>query len=225
MWGWCGKTSAPYGGATYKSNEVPDVTEKGLIDLCVDVNTNFKTIQPGEFVWLPGHCGVYIGDDLVVESTPKWTNGVLISGINERVYEGRNRIWTKHGKLPWVSYEEVAPVQPAEPIVPAKKNLDAVALDVYKGKYGNEPNRSKKLQAEGYSKEEIKKIQSKVDELANAGTTTPKKNSAIYYTVKSGDNLTAIARRNGTTVLAILKLNPQIKNANRIYIGQKIRVK
>ena len=48
---------------------------------------------------------------------------------------------------------------------------------------------------------------------------------AETYTVKKGDILSAIAQRNGTTVDAIMKLNPQIKNPNRIYPGQVIRIK
>ena len=47
----------------------------------------------------------------------------------------------------------------------------------------------------------------------------------IYYVVKPGDNLTKIAKAYGTTVDAIMLLNPQIKNKNLIYAGQKIRVK
>lgn len=222
-----------------------DCTEWGLMKQCSDISGDFTKLKVGEprLLYMSGHIGGYIGEKViregfqynVIECTGSFGGGIVYSwvdpdGTRRNHFGGKTAgKWTKHGLMtPWIDYSDapsVAPVQPAEPIVPAKKNLDAVALDVYKGKYGNEPNRSKKLQAEGYSKEEIKKIQSKVDELANAGTTTPKKNSAIYYTVKSGDNLTAIARRNGTTVLAILKLNPQIKNANRIYIGQKIRVK
>ena len=44
-----------------------------------------------------------------------------------------------------------------------------------------------------------------------------------YYTVKSGDTLGAIAKREGTSLSAIEKLNPGI-NPNRLRIGQKIRV-
>lgn len=42
----------------------------------------------------------------------------------------------------------------------------------------------------------------------------------VTYTVKSGDNLTTIAKAYGTTVNAIVKLNPSIKNPNKIYVGQ-----
>jgi murein DD-endopeptidase len=44
------------------------------------------------------------------------------------------------------------------------------------------------------------------------------------YTVVSGDNLTKIANRFGTTVAALVKLN-KIKNANLINVGQVIKIK
>lgn len=43
------------------------------------------------------------------------------------------------------------------------------------------------------------------------------------YTVKSGDTLTAIAGKYGTTVDAIVQLN-KIKNANLIKVGQKLNI-
>lgn len=44
----------------------------------------------------------------------------------------------------------------------------------------------------------------------------------VTYTVKKGDTLSKIAKAYGTTVNAIAKLNPDIKDVNKIYIGQKI---
>lgn len=44
----------------------------------------------------------------------------------------------------------------------------------------------------------------------------------VTYTVKSGDNLTKIAKAHNTTVDAIVKLNPSIKDPNKIYVGQKL---
>ena len=215
-----------------------DCTVDGLIKQCSDVSTNFKKLKNGEprLLYMKNHAGSFIGEKVidgkiynVIESTGSWERKVLYSYVDEtgarRHYKGaaKNGQWTKHGKMTaWLDYSgtpEVAPVQPIE------KNLDAVAMDVYKGKYGNEPNRSKKLKAEGYTAAEIKKIQTKVDALCKGNTTVPKDDAAIYYTAKAGDNLTVIARRNGTTVLQLLKLNPNIKNPNLIYENQKIRVK
>jgi LysM repeat protein len=58
--------------------------------------------------------------------------------------------------------------------------------------------------------------------------TTPPPNNpppagGAYYAVK-GDTLRKIAAKFGTTVDAILKLNPQITNPNVIYVGQAIKV-
>jgi len=44
------------------------------------------------------------------------------------------------------------------------------------------------------------------------------------YKIKSGDTLSAIARRNNTTVAALMKLNPKIKDKDKIRAGQFIKV-
>ncbi len=45
-----------------------------------------------------------------------------------------------------------------------------------------------------------------------------------WHTVVQGDSLWAIARACETTVEALLKLNPDIRNPNLIVVGQKVRV-
>nr|WP_239094265.1 cell wall hydrolase [Bacillus sp. B15-48] len=42
------------------------------------------------------------------------------------------------------------------------------------------------------------------------------------YTVKKGDTLTKIAREKGTSLEAIAKVNPDIKNIDVIFVGQEI---
>lgn len=54
---------------------------------------------------------------------------------------------------------------------------------------------------------------------------TAPKEEAIYHTVVKGDNLTKIALKYGTTLKELARLNPQIKNLNLIYIGDKVRIK
>lgn len=44
----------------------------------------------------------------------------------------------------------------------------------------------------------------------------------VTYTVKKGDTLSGIASAKGTTVSALLALNPDITNRDRIYVGQVI---
>lgn len=46
-----------------------------------------------------------------------------------------------------------------------------------------------------------------------------------YYVVKSGDSLSQIAVDHKTTLSNLLKLNPQITDPDKIYVGQRIRVK
>lgn len=48
--------------------------------------------------------------------------------------------------------------------------------------------------------------------------------SEIWYTVKRGDTLTSIAKKYKTTVSEIIKLN-DIKDANLINVGQKLKIK
>lgn len=49
--------------------------------------------------------------------------------------------------------------------------------------------------------------------------------AAVYYKIKSGDTLYRIANRNGTTVSAILKLNPGMTAKTTLKIGRSIRIK
>ena len=108
LWGWNGNKAKSYGGAIYKTNGVPDTSADGMIKLCKEVTKDFSDIVPGEAVWMPGHIGIYIGDGLAVECTPKWDNNVQITAVTnigtKSGYHGRK--WTKHGKLPYVDYSD-----------------------------------------------------------------------------------------------------------------------
>jgi len=53
---------------------------------------------------------------------------------------------------------------------------------------------------------------------------TPPPASGQTYYVRKGDTLRNIASRMSTTVEGILKINPQIKNQNLIYVGQAITI-
>ena len=107
LWGWNGNPSKTYGGAGYAINGVPDIGADTMITKCKNVSTTgWADMEVGEAVWCSGHIGVYIGDGLAVECTPKWDNDVQITAVaNIGSKSGYNaRKWTKHGKLPYITY-------------------------------------------------------------------------------------------------------------------------
>ena len=105
LWGWRGDVNAEYGGVTYQSNGVPDIDEGTMFSQCTEQSTDFTHIEVGEAVWMQGHIGIYVGDGLVVECTPAWENGVQITACNQDKFGYHRRDWTKHGKLPYVTYQ------------------------------------------------------------------------------------------------------------------------
>lgn len=78
--------------------------------------------------------------------------------------------------------------------------------------FGSRPNREKSTYEpqqylEGYFSKQV-----------------PKKPKNVLYTVKKGDTLSAIASLHKTTVSEIMKVNPEIKDASKIKVGQKIKL-
>ena len=205
LWGWSGDGSRNYGGATYLSNGVPDVGADEMLAYCNDVSKDFSKIEVGEYLNMRGHCGVYIGDGLAVECTPKWANKVQITAVgNIGKKKGYNtRTWTQHGKLKFIDYVEAKP---------KAKTVEELAKEVINGLWGNGATRKQKLTEAGYN---YREVQDKVNELCKP---------AVIYTVIRGDTLSAIARKYGTTVNELCKLN-NISNPNLIYVGQKLKVK
>lgn len=104
LWGWAGNTGKTYGGASYGTNGVPDISADQMITKCKDVSTEFTKISVGELLWMSGHVGIYIGNGQAVECTPAWKNGVQITDVLN-IKNGTGHKWTKHGKLPYVSYD------------------------------------------------------------------------------------------------------------------------
>ena len=95
-----------------------------------------------------------------------------------------------------------------------EKTIEQLANEVIDGKWGNGEERKQRLTNAGYNYQEV---QNKVNEKL-------KSVDKVYYVVKSGDNLTKIAQRYGTTVNQLVSWN-NIKNPNLIYPNQKLRVK
>lgn len=95
-------------------------------------------------------------------------------------------------------------------------DVDQLARDVIAGKYGNGQDRKNALGSR------YNEVQARVNQILAGGSSSS--SSSTYYTVVSGDTLSKIAARYGTTVNQLVSWN-NIKNANLIYVGQKLRVK
>ena len=98
IWNFTGDVTKIYGGASYESNGLKDVNEKGLFNLCKNVSDDMTNIIPGEFLYMPGHCGVYLGGGKVAESAPSGKCGAQITSFS-RVK------WKAHAMLPFINYE------------------------------------------------------------------------------------------------------------------------
>lgn len=80
-----------------------------ILQHCSDVSTDFSRIFVGEYLYMAGHAGIYIGNGLVVECTTDWDGGTQISRITSSGGRYKNgvwgRSWTYHGKLTeWIDY-------------------------------------------------------------------------------------------------------------------------
>lgn len=103
-----------------------------------------------------------------------------------------------------------------------KKSVKQIVQEVLLGKWGNGEERKARLEAAGY---DYKAIQKAINE--QVGTKTEEKPKEVikeYYTVVRGDTLGAIAKKYNTTVVKLVGLN-KISDPNKIYIGQRLRVK
>lgn len=100
---------------------------------------------------------------------------------------------------------------------PASKTTAQLAEEVIAGQWGNGEDRKKRLTAAGYDYNAVQNI-------VNNKMAAKKKPVSVYYVVKRGDTLSGIASKYGITYTYLARLNG-IADPNKIYPGQKIRVK
>lgn len=112
----------------------------------------------------------------------------------------------------WAAYANPAEAT-ASPTPKPQKTIDDYAKEVLQGKYGNGADRKKALGGI------YDAVQDRVNQILGIGQKEPD-----TYTVKSGDTLTSIAAKYGTSVAALVRLN-DIKNKNLIYVGQVLKIR
>lgn len=96
-----------------------------------------------------------------------------------------------------------------------KKTVAELAQEVLAGLWGNDPERKEKLIAAGYDRDAV---QREVDAIVAS-----RKQTGKTYVVVKRDTLSDIAKRYKTTVDALVKANG-IKDPNKIYVGQELRI-
>nr|DAH63542.1 MAG TPA: LysA like endolysin [Caudoviricetes sp.] len=143
----------------------------------------------------------------------QWTSSGRLNGYNGNldcdVFYGDGSTWDAYvGK----------PASSAKPqSKPVAKTTDQLADEVIAGQWGNGSDRKKRLTAAGYDYNAVQKA-------VNQKMAAKKQTAHVYYVVKRGDTLSGIAAKYGTTYQRLAQING-IVNPNRIYAGQKIRVK
>lgn len=171
-----------------------------------------------------GITGIYTGyywlRDKMIPETFKSYNIWCACYLSRCLYTGDNLVmWQYSSANPLkingfnsldcnVFYKDLSAGSESQP-----KTVEKLADEVIAGKWGNGSERIQKLTAAGY---DYNVVQSKVNEILNPQFYT--------YTVKSGDTLSGIAQRYGTTVNKLAADN-SIKNINLIYPNQKIIIK
>lgn len=143
----------------------------------------------------------------------QWTSTGRLNGyggyLDCDVFYGDQSTWDAYvGKS-----TSVAKPQPK----PAAKTTSQLAEEVIAGQWGNGEDRKKRLTAAGYD-------YNAVQHMVNQKMAAKNKPASVYYVVKRGDTLSAIASKYGTTYTYLARING-IANPNIIYVGQKIRVK
>lgn len=108
-------------------------------------------------------------------------------------------------------YQNISSIKPAE----KKKTVAEIAKEVIDGKWGNGDERKAALTVAGY---DYAAVQKKVNELIS------NESFVTTHTVKKGETLTGISKKYGTTVNKLKELN-NLKNANLIKVGQKLKIK
>lgn len=189
-----------------------------LTNICIAFNTEIEKtgLWAGVYANLNWYNN-FLDKNLIKKKYTTWI-AHYTSGIDK--YKGEYDMWqsSSTGRINGISsnvdtdylyrdlISQIGDISPTNP----NDEILKLANEVISGKYGNGETRKKAL-GDKYSA-----VQAKVNELMA-------KRNEIKYVVKKGDTLSKIALKYGTTVNNIAKKN-NIKNVNKIYIGQVLKI-
>lgn len=115
--GWNADKSRNGGGMALDGYQ--DLTEAGLLATCSDRSKDFTKLTVGEYLYMDGHGGIYIGEKTVngkqynvAECTMSWGGGCLLSYVAQDGGRYNHRggsyscKWQEHGKLDRIKYTD-----------------------------------------------------------------------------------------------------------------------
>lgn len=133
---------SPAGYYVKPGQVIPDTTERGILNLCSDVSYAFNNLTPGEYLYMNGHAGVYVGDFTdpsgvvnVIECTPAFGGGVTTSYVDSAGRRWNHRggyqvmAWGAHGKLSnYIDYGSQPKPTPGKVVVDGEWGFATTAL-------------------------------------------------------------------------------------------------
>ena len=228
---WEAEQNSAWGNEAYLEQLVRRVIERtGVKPLIYSMASRYAQVAA---VAKKLDCGLWIAEYADMNPTGyqahPWREGAYACAIRQYTSTGRLNGWGGDLDLniaymtrdQWAKYvnpggKPAAAPAPSKPApAPAKKSEDTIAAEVIAGKWGNGQDRVNRLKKAGYNPATI---QAKVN--AKLGASKP---AARTYTVRAGDNLSAIAAKYGTTYQALAAKNG-IANPNLIYPGQVLKI-
>ena len=227
---WEAEQNSAWGNEAYLEQLVRRVIERtGVKPLIYSMASRYAQVAA---VAKKLDCGLWVAEYADMNPTGyqahPWREGAYACAIRQYASTGRLNGWGGNLDLniaymtrdQWAKYvnpggKPAAAPAPSKPSAPAKKSEDTIAAEVIAGKWGNGQDRVNRLKKAGYNPATI---QAKVN--ARLGANKP---AARTYTVRSGDNLSSIAARYGTTYQALAAKNG-ISNPNLIYPGQVLKI-
>ena len=228
---WEAEQNGAWGNEAYLEQLVRRVIERtGIKPLIYSMASRYAQVAA---VAKKLDCGLWIAEYADMNPTGyqahPWREGAYGCAIRQYASTGRLNGWGGNLDLniaymtrdQWAKYvnpggKPAAAPAPSKPApAPARKSEDTIAAEVIAGKWGNGQDRVNRLKQAGYNPATI---QAKVN--AKLGASKP---AARTYTVRAGDNLSAIAAKYGTTYQALAAKNG-ISNPNLIYPGQVLKI-
>lgn len=221
-----------------KSLELPvyiDMEDSSIAGLGKDKLTNicvaFNSVIENSGLWAGVYANLDWFNNKLNKNTikSKYTTWIAHYTSGTDKYKGEYDIWqnSSSGKISGISgnvdtnymYRDLISEigNKTVSVTPAKKSNEEIAQEVINGQWGNGEDRKNRLTQAGYDYNAVQNIvNSKLGSSNTSSTTTT-------YTVKSGDTLSGIASKFGTTYQKLAEING-IADPNKIYIGQVLKI-